>query len=65
MTPQGLHIENPQEIANMIVSHFKNIFNNYVGSNREAQSRMLKYIPNLVTVEDNKMLNRPITLEEI
>ena len=64
-TPQGSRTENPLEIADTIVSHFKNLLNNYEGSNREAQVRMLKFIPKLVSVEDNKNLNRPISLEEV
>lgn len=64
-TLQGSHTDNLLEIANTIVSYFKNLLNNYEGSNREAQSRMLKFIPKLVTVEDKKNFNRPIYLEEV
>ena len=65
MTPLGLCTKNPQEIEDTLVSHFRSLLNNYEGSNREAQSRMLKFIPKLVTSEDNKNLNRPITLDEV
>ena len=64
-TPQGLRTDKPQEIADTIVTYFKNLLNNDEGSNREAQSRMLSYIPKLIIAEDNKTLNRPITLEEV
>ena len=56
---------NPSEIANTLVTHFQNLLNNYEGSNLEAQSKMLRFIPKLVTKEDNNFLNRPITLEEV
>lgn len=65
LTPQGSRTENPSEIANTFVSHFKNLLNNYEGSNREAQTHLLKFIPKLITAEENKNLNRPITLEEV
>ena len=64
-TLQGVRTENPSEIADTIVSHFKSLLNNYEGSNREAQDQMFKFIPKLVTEEENKTLNRPITLEEV
>ena len=56
---------NPSEIANTLVTHFQNLLNNYKGSNLEAQSKMLRFIPKQVTAEDNNFLNRPITLEEV
>lgn len=65
MTPQGSRIENPQEIADTIITYFRNLLNNYEGSKREAQNRMLEFIPKLVTMEENKYLNKPITLEEV
>ena len=47
------------------VTHFKNILNNFEGSNKMAQDKMLNYIPKLISEEDNKFLNKPITLEEV
>lgn len=65
MNTQGSRTENPQEIADTIITYFKNLLNNYEGSKRAAQNRMLEFIPKLVTKEDNKKINEPITLEEV
>ena len=43
----------------------QDILNNYEGSNRTTQDKLLKVIPKIVTTEDNKVLNKPITLEEV
>lgn len=63
--PLGNTIENLDKIAEIFVSHFQNILNNYDNSNRVAQEKMLKAIPRVVTLEDNKTLNKPISLEEV
>ena len=47
------------------VTHFENILNNYEGSNKVAQDKLLNYIPRLITKENNKLLNKPITLDEV
>ena len=56
---------NPSKIADTFVTHFQNLLNHYEGSNKEAQSKLLTVIPNLVSAEDNNFLNRSITLEEV
>ena len=58
-------MEKPSEIADIFVTHFKNVLNNYEGSNKVAQDKMLKVIPRLISDEDNKFLNKPISLEEV
>ena len=61
----GILIDKPKEIAEIFVDHFPKTLNNYDGSNRVAQANMLEVIPKLVTVEDNKALNKLISLEEV
>ena len=39
--------------------------NNLEGSNKLEQDKMLKFIPKLSSLEDNKALNQPISLEEV
>ena len=62
---RGERTNNPTEIANTLVEYFQKLLNNYDGSNKEAQTKMLSSIPKLITPEDNNMLNKPITLEEV
>ena len=64
-TQDGSITENPTEIAATFVNHFQSLLNNFEGSNRMAQSRMLEVIPKIINKEDNKALNKPITLEEV
>lgn len=47
------------------MSHFQNILNNLESSNKLAQDKMLKNIPSIITKEDNKTLNKPISMEEV
>ena len=61
----GIRTKKPQEIADTFVARFQGLLNNYEGSNREAQAKMLKFIPKLIWPEDNKELNKPITLDEV
>lgn len=61
----GFSIENPDKIIERFVNHFYSILNNYDGSNLVVQTNMLEAIPRLTTSEDNKLLNSPITLEEV
>ena len=61
----GILSDKPSEIAETFVKHFQNTLNNYEGSNRTAQDKLLKVIPKIVTMEDNKALNKPISLEEV
>jgi hypothetical protein len=61
----GIVSDKPSEIAETFVKHFQNTSNNYEGSNRIAQDKLLKVIPKIVTMEDNKVLNKPISLEEV
>ena len=58
-------IENPNVIIETMVSHFYNILNNFESSNKIAQDKMLEAIPQLITLEDNIYLNKPITMEEV
>ena len=61
----GTQVEKPSNIVDTFVTHFKNILNKYEGSNKVAQDKMLKCIPKLISTEDNKFLNKPITLKEV
>lgn len=61
----GFSTDKPNEILEIFVDHFQKTLNNWEGSNREAQTILLGVIPKLVTTEDNKALNKPITLEEV
>jgi hypothetical protein len=61
----GTLTENPKIISETIVSYFRNILNNFEGSNKLAQDKMLKNIPSVITKEDNKILNKPISIEEV
>ena len=47
------------------MKHLQKTLNNYEGTNRVAQTKLLEVIPKLVTMEDNKAINKPITLEEV
>ena len=49
----------------MFVDHFQKILNNMEGSNRIEQDELLEVIPKLVSLEDNRALNKPISLEEV
>ena len=57
--------DTPSEIADTLVSHFQLLLNNLEGSNKFEQDIMLKFIPKLVSPEDNKVLNQPISFEEV
>lgn len=57
--------ENPNLIVEIMVNHFHKILNNFESSNMKAQDKMLATIPSLISVEDNKNLNKPITLDEV
>ena len=63
--PLGTTTENPDKIADIFVSHFHNILNNFDSSNMIAQEKMLEDIPKVVSIEDNKALNSPISLKEV
>ena len=52
-------------IVETMVSHFYNILNNFESSNKFAQDKMLETIPSLISAEDNKNLNKPISMEEV
>lgn len=62
---QGNSIDNPIEIIGIFVDYFKDILNNYESSNQVTQGEMLKAIPKVITIEDNKSLNKPFSLQEI
>lgn len=47
----------------ILVNHFQCTLNNYDFSNKTAQTKILEVIPKVVSLEDNKILNKPITLE--
>ena len=57
--------DKPNQIAEIMVDHFHKILNNFESSNKTAQDKMLMTIPSLITVEDNKSLNKPISLDEV
>ena len=61
----GQEIENPNQIVETFVKYHSNILNNYEYSNLVTQKKMLKLIPRLLTNEDNKYLNKKISMEEI
>ena len=62
---EGEQTENPIEIAGILTEHFYNTLNNFDSSNKWAQEEMLKHIPKLISEEDNKFLNEPISLNEV
>ena len=47
------------------VSHFQHILNNFDSSSLVAQEKMLEAIPQIVTPKEKKMLNKPISMEEV
>ena len=60
----GAFTDNPKLIVETFVSHFRNILNNFDSSNLVPQTKVLEAIPQMITIEDNKILNKPITMEE-
>lgn len=60
-----IEVDNPSVIADTFVEYFHNLLNNMEGSNKCEQDHMLKEIPKVITVEDNRFLNQPISLEEV
>ena len=62
---EGEQIENPVEIVEILIKHFSNTLNNYEFCNKPAQEEMLKFIPKLITEEDNKFLSESFTLQEV
>ena len=57
--------DTPSKIADTLVSHFQLLLNNLEGSNKFEQDKMLKFIPKFVSPKDNKVLNQPISFEEV
>lgn len=57
--------DTPSKIVDTLVSHFQLLLNNLEGYNKFEQDKMLKFIPKLVSPEDNKVLNQPISFEEV
>ena len=62
---QGEQMENPKKIAEIFVDYFKDTLNNFDSSNRVDQEEMLKSITKLITEEDNRILNKPFSLQEV
>ena len=61
----GTLTDNPKTITETVVNHFQNFLNNLESSNKLAQDKLLENIPSLITKEDNKNINNPITMEEV
>ena len=58
-------VSNPAKINEELINYFQDCLNNYEVSNQTAQMEMLRSIPKIISDEDNKLLNKPLTLEEI
>lgn len=62
---QGNIIEDPNVITKIFVDYYNNTLNNFEYYNLRAQKIMLKAIPKLILVEDNKNLNKAFSKEGI
>lgn len=61
----GIMEEDPSKIVEVLVNFYKNTMNNFNCSNWNAQEKILEAIPELLMPEDNVILNKQFTLDEI
>lgn len=61
----GDFTDNPEIIAKTIVGYFETILNNWEGSKWAKESEFLKNILKLILEENNLMLNKKLTKEEV
>ena len=55
----------PSKISKELVNYFNVCLNNYETSHHTTQIEMLQNILKIITDEDNKLLNKPLTMEEV
>ena len=62
---EGNMVSDPLKISEELINYFNDCLNNYETSNHSSQLEILQNIPKIISDEDNKLLNKPLTLEEI
>eukprot|EP00253_Pinus_taeda_P016855 PITA_16855 len=62
---QGTSVQTHHEISNLLINHFSQIAREPDIDKEEAIKDLLTSIPKLITEDQNKALNRAITMEEV